>query len=162
MDSRINPRSSLDILPWGNTQPECVLDTGYRNIDIMHYKKFRQAQFHITTNGAEFTCRPTIYVDNQTVFNEDCSYIEDGELYIELQNDEVTEHESMDTTIDTTRKHWVADRCCIPFTGRGRMARLELSFLIDSEADYRPDISELTWVFRTKSGRGGRDGYGVD
>ena len=160
--ARINPRSSLDKLPWGNTQPECILDTGYRAIDVMHLKKFRQAQFHITTNASEFTCKPTIYVDNMTVFNEDTSYIEDGQLFIEMANDEVTDHQTMDTTIDTTRKHWVADRCCIPFTGRGRLARLELEFAVDGDAEYRPDISELTWVYRTKSGRGGRDGYGLD
>lgn len=160
--ARVTPQSCVDVLPWGTNVPKCILDTGYRNIAPMLVKKFRQAQFHITTNGAEFEMHPKMYVDNMETFNEDCSYEEDGQVYIELANDKVTDHESMDTTIDTTRKFWVADRCCIPFTGRGRLARLEFSFEISEDAVYRPDIAYLTWVYRTKSGRGGRDGYGRD
>ena len=157
-----DPKSCVDDLPWGISTPTLTIDTGYRNLDVSHMKKYRQVQFHITTNGAQFVCNPTIYVDNMEVFNEDVSYIEDGVAYIECTNDTATDHKDMDTTIDSSREYYVADRVCIPFCGRGKQARIVLDITVDDDATYRPDIQYLTWVFRNKSGRGGRDGYGID
>ena len=142
-----------------NVAPRYILDTGYRNIDIMHYKKFRMCMFNTTTQGTPFTLTPTIYVDNMKVYNEDTSFLDDDGLYIECyENDEAQTHETMDTVNTGTRRYWVTDRVCIPFAGRGRMARMEFEMQCQGTGTYRPEINNFSWVYRTKSARGGRDG----
>lgn len=158
-----NPNTNADLLPGMDSEATatCLLDTGYRNIDPMHTKKFRQAQFFITTEGAHFALTPTIYVDNMYVYNRDTSYIDEDGLYVEMyQNDIAKDHTDM-SIIPDDLEYFVADRVCIPYTGRGRVSRLV--FAIDFEsAEHRPEIRNLTWVYRTKSGRGGRDGNDIE
>lgn len=161
-----DPTATYDSVPSPVLDPQpiqCMLDTGYKNIDIMHDKKYRQVQFYVTTQDTVFTAYPTIYVDNRFIFNEDISYIDDDGVYIEMmENDVVEGHQQYVTDIIPEEQlNWVADRVCIPFCGRGRTARLVLNMAFGN-SDFRPEIRNLTWVYRTKSGRGGRDGNSIE
>lgn len=151
-----NNCTTRDNTRWYTGNLEGIIDTGYRDINVMLFKKFRSCQMNITNHNAEFKFYPELYVDNEIRFNEFVSYEDDGTTYYEC-NDACENHD-LSSVVPEERLWYATDRVCIPFTARGRLPRLVLHTLWEDSVE-RPQIQYLTWIYRNKSGRGGRDGY---
>lgn len=148
--------TTFDNTKWFKGCQEGLIDTGYRDINVMLTKKFRSCQMNITNCATQFKFYPELMIDNEIRYNEFVSYEDDGTTYYEC-NDACTEHD-YSSVIPEDRRWFSTDRVCIPFTARGRLPRLILHTTW-GEAAERPEIEYLTWIYRNKSGRGGRDGY---
>lgn len=149
--------TTYDDTRWFQGCQEGLIDSGYRDMNPMLFKKFRSCQMNITNRQSTFKIYPELYVDNEIRFNDFVSYEEDGTVYYEC-NDACTNHSYPEAVIPTERKAYATDRVCIPFTARGRIPRIVLHTTWGA-SNSRPQIQYLTWVYRPKSGRGGRDGY---
>lgn len=145
-----------DLFAFKNWQ---FLDTGYRDINLQTYKRFRELQLQINNIegqrlyfGMEFTLdgaiRQTYYkYETEQVLDEmDSNY---GLLYVEA-----TPYMNMTTPAETILDLWELDqdqfpevslwKIRAPISGKGAAPRLRLI----SRNEYRFELNNINWIYR--------------